>query len=204
LKVIVGTYRKRDYIEACLRSLEAHVSGVTEIEFVDDSGDAEQVAWLSQYGKVYDLPQAGFTAAMKVACVAAAGQHAMWLEEDFEFLVPVDLDEMAEMLVARPHLAQLALLRGPHFPDEHMHGGVIECLKQRGHKFTKVDGVIEHNATFTCNPAVWQPEVFSWGWPDEPWSEDKKRNELVGYGYRFAYLPGVRVRHSGVRSGKGY
>jgi hypothetical protein len=95
-------------------------------------------------------------------------------------------------------------LRGPHFPVEHENGGLIEALQHKGHQFTEVLGLIEQTATFTCNPAVWRGEVFAAGWPTGKWSEDLKGKALVRQGYRFAYLPGIRVAHAGERKGFGY
>jgi hypothetical protein len=109
--VLIGTYRRRDYIEQCLRSLDEQVSGVT---------------------------------------------------------------------------------------------GVIQALLARGFNFTLVDGLIEHTATFTCNPSMWRAEVFALGWPQVAFSENVKRHQLLAHGYRFAYLPGIRVAHHGINSGHSY
>lgn len=172
--------------------------------FIDDSGDADNAAWLASYGKVIEVGARGYNAAMNAACQAAEGQTCMWLEEDFTFLAKVDLDEIEQMLWHRPHLAQIALLRGSHFPIEHKHGGLIEALKAKGERFEEVDGLIEHTATFTGNPSVWRGHVFETGWPRGRWSEDLKRDELRAMGYRFAFLPGIRVEHTGERSGFDY
>jgi hypothetical protein len=101
-------------------------------------------------------------------------------------------------------LAQIALLRGPHFPIEHEHGGVIEALKHQGHTFHNVAGIIEHTATFTANPSLWRADVFATGWPHGRLSEELKRDELLHRNYRFGYLPGIRVAHHGQREGHGY
>ena len=203
MRVVVGTYRKRAYIEAALTSLDAHVSGVTDIVFVDDSGDHDHQQWLRQYGTVVDSGKSGYNTAMKAVCAAAGGEF-FFLEEDFTFLTDIDLQHMSDILAERPHLAQLALLRGPWFPIEHRHGGLIEALQAKGEKFTLIEGVLEHTATFTGNPAVWRAEVAASGWPDGKWSEDRKRDQLLAEGYRFGYLPNVRVHHEGVRSGFDY
>lgn len=204
MRLLIGTYRKRTHIEACLASVDQHLHGVTDITFIDDSGDHDHLCWLGQYGDVVDVGRKGYTAAMKRVCAAADGQPAMFLEEDFTFLTHCYLEEMAELLYHRPYLAQVALLRGPHFPIEHQHGGVIEALQHKGHQFTDVCGLLEHTATFTCNPAVWRGEVFAAGWPIGRWTEELKGKQLVQRGYRFAYLPGIRVEHAGQREGFGY
>lgn len=204
VRVIVGTYRKQRHIRSCLRSLRQYVVGISDLVFVDDSGDERNAAWLSSYGRVVTTGASGYNVAMNAACEAAEGEMAFWVEEDFTFLSPVSLDEIATQLWHRPHLAQIALLRGPWFPIEHTHGGLIEALQHKGHTFTEVSGLIEHCATFTGNPSVWRGDVWASGWPKGRWSEDRKRDELITAGYRFAYLPGIRVQHNGERSGFGY
>lgn len=206
MRLIVGTYRKRAFIETCLQSVDEHILGVDDIVFIDDSGDPEHREWLANYGTVIPVgpKQCGYTPAMKQVCAAADGQPCMFLEEDFTFRDDVYLDELAELLYHRPYLAQVALLRGPHFPIEHEHGGLIEALQAKGHQFTDVVGLIEHTACFTCNPAVWRGEVFAAGWPNGRWTEEIKGRDLVRQGYRFAYLPGIRIDHSGTREGFGY
>lgn len=206
MRLIVGTYRKRTHIARCLRSVDEMVRNVDDVVFVDDSGDQAHRRWLAQYGNVVSTGDApvGYGPAMQHVCDAANREEAMFLEEDFTFVQPVDLRKMSDMLHERPHLAQLALLRGPHFPVEHQHGGVIEALEARGHTFTVVRGVVEHTATFTCNPAVWRGAVYASGWPQCRWSEDQKAKDLLAEGYTFGYLPGIRVQHNGERSGFGY
>lgn len=204
MRVIVGSYRKLNYLPRCIQSLKQHVVGVSDIVFVDDSGDAETHEWIRRHGTLVDVGGCGYGAAMKAACEAAEGEMAFWVEEDFSFLQEVRLGEIRQILHDRPYLAQIALLRGPHFEVEHEHGGVIEALKAKGHEFRDVQNVIEHRATFTGNPSVWRGSVFASGWPDCKWSEDAKRDQLLKQGYRFGYLPGIRVEHDGVRSGKNY
>lgn len=204
MRLLIGTYRKREHIETCLASADRLLHGVTERIFIDDSGDPEHLDWLRQHGEVIDVGRKGYTAAMKQVCTAAQRDAAMFLEEDFTFLTHVYLDQMAEMLHHRPYLAQIALLRGPHFPIEHEHGGLIEALRHKGHQFHEVLGLLEHTATFTCNPAVWRGEVFAAGWPTGRWSEELKGKQLTRRGYRFAYLTGIRCAHDGQRKGFGY
>jgi hypothetical protein len=141
---------------------------------------------------------------MQHLCAAAEGRQCFVLEEDFTFLTNIHIEQMSEILYHRPYLAQIALLRGPHFPIEHQHGGVIEALQAKGHKFHDAVGVIEHTATFTANPSLWRAHVFDLGWPAAQWSEEVKGRQLAQYGYRFGYLPGIRVQHHGTRAGHGY
>jgi hypothetical protein len=207
--LIVGTYRKRAYIERALDSIGEYVTGVTSWVAVDDSGDPNHVAWLRDQGyfnEVVDVGGRGYNAAMQEICRVGRREEfaAVW-EEDFQAVAPINLDAMRAQLERRPHLAQVALLRSAHFRIEHDHGGVLGGLEARlpGSVLGEVDGLIEQTGTFTCNPSVWRREVFD-SWPRCRWSEDRKRDELLEAGYRFAFVPGVKVAHDGVRSGKGY
>lgn len=188
-----------------LRSLDEFLCGVTDLVFVNDSPEPDDGAWLSQYGKVINVGGKGYTKAMHEVCRAAEGAPIMFWEEDFQLLERVHLDALDEILWHRPYLAQVALLRGPHFPVEHEHGGLIEALVAQGHTFPTVDGVIEQTATFTCNPSVWRAHVTDLGWPQRGgFTEEVKRDELLKLGYRFGWLPGIRVSHNGIREGHGY
>lgn len=202
---IIGTYRKGAYVPDLLASMKEHVTGIDRIVFVDDSGDPENSEWLRRYGEVVETGAQGYGPAMRAICTEGAREpFAAVIEEDFTFTANVDFTELQNMLEARPHLAQIALLRQAWFPVEKRAGGVLQALRRKGHRFRDVDGLLEHTATFTCNPSVWPQHVFATGWPDVAWSEDAKRDELLAAGYRFAYLPSVRTNHAGVRSGKGY
>ncbi|MCZ9634720.1 glycosyltransferase [Rhodococcus sp. BH5] len=207
MKVIVGTYRKQQYIHNCITSLKQHVTGTTELVFIDDSGDTQHHQWLKQTynSKVIDTGRQGYGAAMQAACAEGATEdYALWLEEDFTFTKHVDLDEYAQHLDDHPYLAQVVFLRQPWFQNEVAAGGLIEALEVNGHEFTLVDGLLEQSATFSGNPSVWRRDVFVDGWPVGDWSEDAKRDRLLGRGFRFAFTPDVVVHHWGVRSGFGY
>jgi glycosyltransferase involved in cell wall biosynthesis len=204
VRTIIGTYRKQQHIDTALRSLEQHVTGITDLVFIDDSGDPDNAARLTQHGKVIETGAQGYNAAMKAACDAAENQPCFWFEEDFQVITPINLNQLAEILHHRPYLAQIALLRGPHFPIEHHTGGLLQALKAKGHTINDVDGVLEQTATFTGNPSVWRAEVFNMGWPTGKLSEELKRDQLLAAGYRFGFLPGIRVTHHGQREGHGY
>lgn len=202
--LVIGTYRGLTHLPTALDSIDRHLSGVTRLVFVDDSTDATAHEWMRTRGELVTVGRRGYNAAMSTVCAVAGNDPFMFFEEDFTVTVDVDLDDLAAKLTARPHLAQIALLRGPHFPIEHEHGGLLEALQARGETITDVDGILEQTATFTCNPAVWAAGIAAQGWPAGQWSEDRKRDQLLAAGYRFGFLPGIRVAHHGVRSGFDY
>jgi len=156
LRVLVGTYRGRKHIDDALKHIDQHLTGMTDLVFINDSPNPDDSTYLAQYGKVVDVGGKGYTVAMQAACTAAQGEPIFWFEEDFGLLCDVNLNDINEMLYHRPYLAQIALLRGPHFPIEHHFGGLIEALQAKGQKFTEVAGLIEHTAVFTANPSVWR------------------------------------------------
>lgn len=238
MKLIIGSYRGPEMVDRCLDSVYEHLHGVTQIVIVEDSGNdswcdyyrnrsmrvkapltAETLFGLDIEIECISMDRFGYNAAMKVVCENAGGARFMFLEEDFVFTEDVDLNTMEYILTGAPHLAQLALLRGPHFDNEKLlasakgigpEGAVLAGLQQRLPQTVidtqEISGfeVIVQDGTFTCNPSVWQLGVSSRGWPDGRWSEDRMRDQLLDKGYLFGFLPGVKVEHDGVRSGFGY
>jgi hypothetical protein len=98
-----------------------------------------------------------------------------WLEDDFTFNQPINLNHMSNILEQNAHLAQLSLLRQPWYPHEQEAGGIIEANPQA---FTQRDGWIEHAAYWTQNPMLTRREVLARDWPRGPNSE-RRFGELV-------------------------
>lgn len=211
MRIVIGTYRHSQYLFRAIDSISRFVTGHDGIDFVDDSGDhafAQSLRDLYPDSTVVEVGGRGYNAAMKAVCELVGDEAFVFWEEDFVALEPIDLGLLEGILDDRPHLAQVALLRGPHFPIEHEHGGLLEALIAKGHKVQRVasyfSAIYEQGATFTCNPALWRAGIAAKGWPDGKWSEDRKRDELLVEGYRFAFLDGIRVAHDGIRSGTDY
>lgn len=202
--LIIGTYRGTALVERAMRTIDKRLSGVTEIVLVDDSGKPDTSAQLARYGEVIQVGGKGYNTAMKAVCQRAGDAPFMFWEEDFILNGKVHLGDLADILDARPHLAQVALLRQAWFRNEVRAGGLIQALKERGEDVQLIGNVWEQRATFTCNPALWRSGVAASGWPDGQWSEDAKRDQLIAEGYSFGFLDGVRVFHNGRRSGYGY
>lgn len=209
MQLIVLSNRKGMYLGRAVASIVAHVTGWTRITVVDDSGDPDWRAALDADPALEVVPvaddRAGYARAMaKVFELAEGDYFALW-EEDFVAIAPIDLQEMAYVLDARQHLAQLAVLRQPWWTNEIMHGGVLEAKIAEGHEVLDVDGVLEHRAFFTCNPTVLPRRTFSQPWPMGQWSESRFGQTLLhDPEVRFGMLPGVRVEHVGMRQGFGY
>lgn len=209
MELVVLSNRRTRYLPDTLENIRSLVTGWTHLTIVDDSGDEDFRWYLRETNcdasivSLADSP-AGYGHAMEAATAAMHGSHAAFWEEDFLALEPINLTHIADVLTERPHLAQVALLRQPWFANEVTHGGVIEALEAEGARFTIRDGLLEHDAFFTGNPAVWSRAAFETGWPRGSWSENRKRDELRHRGYRFGMIPGVKVQHVGERTGFGY
>jgi len=203
---IIGTYRKDAYLPLLLDSLKENASGITQLHFVDDSGDQAFSDSLSQYGDVTALGGQGYNAAMQevVRVGAAYGDHAIFLEEDFTIDTPTDFFNIAAHIDTHPYLSQVVLQRQPWFENELRAGDMLRVFKNRGKQFKDVHGYLEHEHFFSCNPAVWNKDTFAAGWPEGDWSENLKRDAELAAGRKFAITKNIRVHHDGVRSGKGY
>jgi glycosyltransferase involved in cell wall biosynthesis len=205
IPVLVGTYRGRKHIGCCLTSLAEFVTGYSEVIFIDDSGDRDHRRWLSSMGRVVPVEEPGGLArALVTACAAAAGRDCFWLEEDFEFVAPVDLGEMQQVLRERPYLAQVALLRPPVYDYEIRAGSLIGGFEDLGIRCEMNNTIWEQNGCFTLNPSLWPGWVWAEGWPIVEQSDYRRRDALRARGYRFGYLPGIRVVHHGEHEGHGY
>lgn len=204
---IIGTYRKQTYVPALLESLEKNATGITELVFVDDSGDSKNASQLAKLGEVIETGGQGYNAAMHavVARGEAENDHAVFLEEDFVLTDIVDFHRLAAHIDTHPYLAQIVLQRAPWFDAEKEYDSIIEFhQKAKNQKFRDVDGIWEHVAFFSGNPAVWNRTTFESGWPIAQWSEDIKRLSLIRDRKRFGLTKNIVVEHHGVRSGHGY
>lgn len=203
---IIGTYRKDAYVFRLLDSLKENASGITQLHFVDDSGDSDFAKKLSNYGDVSETGAQGYNAAMQevVRLGADYGDHAAFLEEDFTITANTDFFSLAAHIDLHPYLSQVVIQRQPWFPVELRAGDMLRVFKNRGKQFKDVHGFFEHEHFFSCNPAVWNLDTFRAGWPEGEWSENIKRDAELAAGRKFAITKNIRAHHEGVRSGKGY
>lgn len=205
MQAVVLTNRREKYLDGALESLAR--LNVERVTIVDDSGDPAHRARLRARGlEVVDVaPEpAGYTRAMQAAFDVMTGEHVLFWEEDFRLVRDVDLTALTARLDADPSLAQIALLRGPWFQNEHEHGGVIEARQAQGARFELEDGLIVHTDHYTSNPCVLPRRTFTRPWPQQAWSEAAFTIQLRTSRQRFAYLPGIAVDHIGERDGHGY
>ncbi len=221
MHVVIGGYRGVHLIERSLASFTRHVTGITRITVVDDSGAVEVQSAIARELDAFEVATAiptslhaagrgnvGYTRAMQVVCSVMGGERAMLWEEDFVATDDIDLDALDRILDEHIDIAQIALLRGPWFPNERRAGGLLPALVDRlGEDFVDLREEPygwSQRGTWTCNPAVWREGIALGGWPSGKWTEDKMRDRLLADGWRFGFIGGVKVKHDGVRSGTGY
>jgi glycosyltransferase involved in cell wall biosynthesis len=223
--IICLTNGRPDCIAKTIPSAIGHLTGVNRMVIVDDSGDDVYGLWLEDefaggpWGtNVLHLPAPhGYWRAMKA--VWALARHwdepaFFFLEDDFVFNEPVNLEDLAEIVEARRDLAQMALIRQPWFHNEVEHGGVLQALEAQGQRFTECTNGhhwwIEHRAVFTGNPCLIPRRTLEHDWPEGDWSESRFGRLLFSNPHARAAYWGrrtdrPRVEHIGhERVGSGY
>ena len=182
--LVILSHRQREYLPFTLASIEKHMTGVSDIIVVDDSGSPEHHQWLDGHVPHYSLSDpsggnVGYLSAMsRVFEVAreAADHHetdyAMLWEEDFELIRDIDLADMALVMEENRELAQLNLQRQAVYRIERRLG-YMESHARRSYMLTKecstgVEALpwVRRWRPFTTNPGLIQREVLDIEWPD--------------------------------------
>jgi hypothetical protein len=205
IPLIVLTNGRRDCIAKTIPSITEHLTGYGDTVIVDDSGDPHYREWLvARFPDVLVTavgPQAmGYWRAMRVVWAIARDSDsdliAFW-EDDFLLTEDVDITCLERVLTEHPHLTQIALVRQPWWPNEHIHGGLIPALEDQGQEFVEhTDGKhwwIEHRACFTGNPSLIPARTFAHDWPEGSWSESR-------FGHHLFADPNARGAYWGRRS----
>lgn len=149
------------------------------------------------------------TRSAQLHAIASGQPYVWWLEDDFIFPGPVDLDAIRETLNAHPELAQLVLKRQPWYPEE-LEADDMLAWRPEG-TFRQRDGYIEHRAFWSTNPMLVRREFLaSHDWPDAPGSERRFGQTIFRKPGVYAGMvgklgDGPRCIHIGeVRAGHGY
>jgi hypothetical protein len=202
--LLVMTDGRGEYLERTLASFDEQVSGpVTERVIHDDSGETAYRMWLARRFPSHRLlstgRRLGYAGAVRNARAHLAAKHAQpWvfsLEDDFEFRRPVNLGDLAELLLDQPHLAQIALRRQA-WGAEVEHGGFVEQAPGWYHERSDRDGTrmwVETRRNWTCNPSLFRSELCSGGWPDGLGSEGTYGQRLLAQGLPWG-VPGDQVQ----------
>lgn len=218
--IIVHTDGRREYIEKSIASLMEQVSGnIIKRVIYDDSGDPGYKDWLEhQFGPmgfyvVGPAKRLGYTGSMaamwKYLQERCNSEYVFAVEDDFTYEEPVDLDAMAEVLLRRPQLAQIALLRQPAYQSEIDKGGVLgwpsESFEQVRHNGS---AWMEHRNFWTANPSLFRRSITVRQWPQAKSSERVFGDQLLmDPNTRFAFWGQgqAQMTHIGaIRAGTGY
>lgn len=229
--LVIGDGRD-DYLRRCIDSMR-HLHGtIVERWMYDDTGDpvyrAELAARYPRWGHINGGPRQGGAGAIRHSWRHlrdhTRARFMFWVEQDFEFFRPVDLDAMAGLLDDRPYLAQVVLRRQPYNSAEHAAGGVVEQHPDWYVDMSDDTGRqwLEQGMYFTTNPNLTRTTLLGRDWPghqDGTYSESTFHRQLlrdgtpevpgdqVRYAWWGARDSGVWVRHIGERrhhEGTGY
>jgi hypothetical protein len=229
--LVIGDGRD-DYLRRCIDSMH-HLRGtIVERWMHDDTGDpayrAELAARYPRWRHINAGPRQGGAGAIRYSWRHlrdhTAADYLFWVEQDFQFIRPINLAAMAGLLHDRPYLAQIVLRRQPYNAAEAAAGGVVEqhpdwyvdMIDERGREW------LEQGAYFTTNPNLTRTTLLDLDWPghvDGVYSESTFHQRLmregtlevpgdkVRYAYWGARSSGVWVEHIGQqrhREGTGY
>jgi hypothetical protein len=165
----------------------------------------------------FDSEQRGFCQATgRLWKWAADGEteHVFWLEHDFTFLKPVDLQPLAYVLDQNAGVCQMQLMRTPVSREEIAAGGLYQMREddyapQSDYAQPVAHAWLSHRAYFTTNPSLMRSEFMAFNqWPDddEGQCEGRYSIDLVERGFSFGvWGDGTPwVQHIGHRDGIGY
>lgn len=217
---VLTTSARRDYIEQAVTSAQENLKGDIGARVIFTDPDLAYGRWLQDRFPDFAVlscgPRQGYGPAMRSAWATIVkldvdDDHVFWLEDDFVFQRPVDVDAMTAVLQRHPELVQLALRRQPWNDDEIAAGGVVEL---HPHWFTdrrddELDADwLEQSAWWTDNPSLFRRSLCAIGWPEGEGSEGmfsfvvKDRHGDVRFGYWGARDSGEAVAHIGERSAR--
>ena len=197
----------RPYLDECLRSAEKNLKGpIIQKILVEDSGSRCQTP--AGWSHVSHFERLGIAAGVNSGWdVAASNPHVdyiFWLEEDFIFDGPVDLEPMLLVLEHNPHLAQIVLRRQPWSEEEKANGTVGGFENSEPRWWENGSSWTEQTHCFSCNPCLIPRRVFERDFTDEVIFG----KQLVSEGMKFAFWgtkdDPPRVEHIGVNRSAGW
>lgn len=199
--LLVRTDGRKECIASTLRSFEEMVSGtITRRIIHDDSGDPKYRLWLRETFPAYQIVstrrRSGFGGAIRSAWKHLETVGEAWVadwEDDFVVTRPVDLDDLVQLQVEQPHLAQVCLRRQA-VGHEIRHGGFMEMAPE-WYRERRKDGWawVETTRNWTTNPSVYRHAVCATGWPEGRDSEGHFGFRLKDEGLPWG-VPGRDVR----------
>lgn len=168
------------YLRQALASLDEHIRHPWERRVIfSDWGQQPGLAEIAaEYGFDVAGPpvRVGYTKSMQSMWRYIHGtraDHLFVTEDDFLIDRDVDIEQMSTVLEEHPHIAQMALLRGPFYEAERdpatLLGHPLDAFAQK----TNGDGTawLEHSRFFTANPMLMRRSLTSLPWPSSRHSE---------------------------------
>lgn len=210
-----GGEETREMLGDTLASFAEMVTPSPAERVLIEDGPPKQMRWRG--ARLASSRPLGFckTAEMAWMTAATAGvSWNFWLEHDFRFARPVDLEEMAEVLALNPEVAQMSLMRQPVNLLEIERGGVVgiepDAFVPRISSTEKRNRNVwlEHGRYWTTNPSLFHQSIPA----EVPWPEVGSECEghltiaLRQAGYSFGIWGEGEpwVEHVGERTGFGY
>lgn len=209
ITLLIMTNGRKAYMEEMLKSLDKLHGNITKTIIHDDSGNPEFREWLNTLGhEVVTTEKVGFTKAMISAWNRIKNDDNPWvfhMEEDFLILEDINLNDILEVMEARPYLKQIVLSRAPIWKRRVKKRGVVISAMERFKDTT--DGKnnwVENRINFSCNPSLYRRSLVSeFPWPDAERSEHTYSAILLGSNpdFKVAYwgktMDQPRVEHIG-------
>lgn len=213
--LVVITDGRRDLLKQSVASMREQIKPwPAERVIIDDSGDEGYGLMLEEtyldFSVAHHGERRGFCATVRDAWEVAYAPGADYLfhaEDDFVYNEPVDLEAMAAILDANPHLAQVALKRQPVNELERAAGDLMAAWPPE--TWTQRGGFIEHELTFTTNPSLIPRRVLELILASGvECAETIITGQLLAHGYKLGYLGNVtdapRVEHIGDHRSNGW
>jgi hypothetical protein len=199
------TNGRRDTLSKSLQSADEMLGAVARKVLVADCCRPRRTGWDTVVIRGGNYPRA-VAGAIDVA-ISSGQPWIFWIEDDFVFNGPVDLQSMQSVMRRDVRLAQVSLKRQAWYPHEVAAGGMIEANPGA---FAQRSGYCEHSAYWTMNPMLTRRRVFSeYRWPAGAGSERRFGDALFARG-RIVGMWGEKsappaVTHIGAsRAGSGY
>lgn len=184
--LLVMTDGRRDLLRRSVESFQYLEGPITRRIIHDDSGDLAYQEWLWETYPTFEVigggERKGFDGAYRRvwAMLAAVKEpHVFSTEDDMIIERPVNLDDMAAVLDANPHIAQIALRRQAVNDLEKAAGGIVELNPDAYQEhYDGLDYWLEHRQFFTTNSSLFRRELCKRGWPEGSESEGRFGIEL--------------------------
>jgi hypothetical protein len=210
---MVFTDGRRECLERTLASFDAKLHGDFDYRvMIDDSADTDYGCLLDEefpnFTIVHHPEKQGFCGAIRSGWSWARRQpidFVFHLEDDFELVSDIRLDDVATLLCTNPHLAQVALKRQPVNDVERAAGDLVAMWPDefRAHDDGRRQW-LTHRLWWTTNPCLYRRAILDCAWPDPPGCEATFGQQLLadgfpGHGREWIAGPDVRFAFWGRR-----